>query len=238
MWLLQLMFSTRYVIRMTFLQAVKISLVHGKKQKIHTVDAGWTSEHLSFDWSTPLYSHLPTALCDYHTEWLIESISEDASRWADLHWGVCVRCREQQERAMWQSRGILLLDYVKHSHSPEVAAPLWKLKASQRFTVFVRRRLSHSHSDPAPTRYTLHGRLLWTTTTTTSAAGMSICLHEEKGWKEGWGVTKKRGTERRKLGCWYQFELAVTDEIWLINAPYSAFNGHTKRALNLDSPLI
>lgn len=85
---------------------------------------------------------------------------------------------------MWQSRGKLLLDYVKHSHSPEVTALLWKLKASQRFTVFVRRRLSHSLSGPAPTRYTLHGRLLWTTTTT-SAAGMSICLHEEKGGRRG-----------------------------------------------------
>lgn len=94
--------------------------------------------------------------------------------------GVCVRYREQEERAMWQSRGELLLDYVKHSHSPEVTALLSKLKASQRYTVFVSRRLSHSLSGPAPTRYTPHGRLLWTTAAT-SAAGMSICLHGEEG---------------------------------------------------------
>ncbi|TDH09720.1 hypothetical protein EPR50_G00089640 [Perca flavescens] len=99
--------------------------------------------------------------------------------------GACVRCREQEERAMWQSRGeLLLLDYVKHSHSPEVTALLWKFKASQRFTVFVSRRLSHSLSGPAPTRYTPHGRLLWTTIAT-SAAGMSICLHEEEGGRRG-----------------------------------------------------
>ena len=134
---------------------------------------------------------------------------------------MCVRCREQQKRATWQSRGMLLPDYVKHSHSPEVAALLWKLKASQRFTFFVRRRLSHSHSGPALTRYTLHGRLLWTTTTTTFSAGMSICLHEEKEWEEGWGVAEKRGTERGKTGCWFRFKLAVTDEIWLSEALYS-----------------
>lgn len=85
---------------------------------------------------------------------------------------------------MWQSRGELLLDYVKHSHSPEVTALLWELKASQRFTVFVSRRLSHSLSGPAPTRYTPHGRLLWTTTAA-SAAGMSICLHGGKGGRRG-----------------------------------------------------
>jgi len=85
---------------------------------------------------------------------------------------------------MWQSRGELLLDYVKHSHSPEVTALLWKLKASHRFRFFVSRRLSHSLSGPAPTRYTPHGRLLWTTTAT-SAAGMSICLHEEEGGRRG-----------------------------------------------------
>lgn len=85
---------------------------------------------------------------------------------------------------MWQRRGELLLDYVKHSHSPEVTALLWELKASQRFTVFVSRRLSHSLSGPAPTRYTPHGRLLWTTITA-SAAGMSICLHGEEGGRKG-----------------------------------------------------
>ncbi len=108
-----------------------------------------------------------------------------------------VRCREQEERAMWQSRGELLLDYVKHSHSPEVTALLWKLKASQRFTVFVSRRLSHSLSGPAPTRYTPHGRLLWTTTAT-SAAGMSICLHGEEGGRRGEGRQKKRNRKRGK----------------------------------------
>lgn len=96
---------------------------------------------------------------------------------------------------MWQSRGeLLLLDYVKHSHSLEVTALLWKLKASQRFTAFVSRRLSHPLSGPAPTRYTPHGRLLWTTTTT-SAAGMPICLHGEEGGRRG---QKKRNRERKK----------------------------------------
>lgn len=85
---------------------------------------------------------------------------------------------------MWQSRGELLLDYVKHSHSPEVTVLLWKLKASQRSTVFVSRRLSHSLSGLAPTRYTPHSRLLWTTTAT-SAAGMSVCLHGEEVWRRG-----------------------------------------------------
>lgn len=95
---------------------------------------------------------------------------------------------------MWQSRvELLLLDYVKHSHSPEVTALLWKLKASQRFTVFVSRRLSHSHSGPAPTRYTPHGRLLWTTTAT-SAAGMSIWLHGEKGRRRG----EERAEKKKK----------------------------------------
>ncbi|KAF3688890.1 hypothetical protein EXN66_Car004562 [Channa argus] len=79
---------------------------------------------------------------------------------------------------MWQSRGELLLDYVKHSHSPEVTALLWKLKASQRFTVFVSRRLSHSLSGPAPTRYTPHGRLLRTTTVTSEC--LFVCM-EKRG---------------------------------------------------------
>lgn len=109
---------------------------------------------------------------------------------------VCVRCREQKEWAMWQSRGELLLDYVKHSHSPEVTTLLWKLKASQRFTVFVNRRLSHSLSGPAPTRYTPHGRLLWTTTAT-SAAGMSVCLHGEESWRRGEERAKKRNRKRK-----------------------------------------
>lgn len=138
--------------------------------------------------------------------------------------GACVRCREQEARAMWQSGGeLLLLDYVKHSHSPEVAALPWKLKASQRFTAFVSRRLSHPLSGPAPTRYTPHGRLLWTTTTT-SAAGMSICLHGEEG-SERRGVRKgqkKRNRKRKKkTSCWLPFKLAVTDEIWLCKARYS-----------------
>ena len=101
---------------------------------------------------------------------------------------------------MWHGRGMPLLDYVKHSHSPEVAALLWKLKASRRFTAFVRRGLSHSVSGPALTRYTLHGRLLWTTTITTSAAGMPICLHEEKGWEVGVrsGWKKEEQKEKKK----------------------------------------
>ncbi|KAF6735029.1 hypothetical protein FQA47_002619 [Oryzias melastigma] len=96
------------------------------------------------------------------------------------------RCRGAAGE-MWRSGGMLPLDYVKRSHSSEVAALLWKLKASQRFTAFVRRGLSHSVSGPAPTRYTLHGRLLWTTPITTSAAGMTICLCEEEevGLEEG-----------------------------------------------------
>lgn len=124
--------------------------------------------------------------------------------------------REVQRAAgeMWHSGGMLPLDYVKRSHSSEVAALLWKLKASQRFTAFVRRGLSHSVSGPAPTRYTLHGRLLWTTPITTSAAGRTICLCEEEevGLEEGWGAVKKSWAERVFL-CW--FKLAVTDEIWL-----------------------
>lgn len=133
---------------------------------------------------------------------------------ADLHW--CVRaCRQQEERenerererVMRRSRGEPpLLDYVKHSHSPEVTALLWKLKVSQRFTAFVSRRLSHPLCGPAPTRYIPHGRLLWTTAAT-SAAGMSICLHREEGWGEG----KRRGLE---MGCWFGFKLAVIDGIW------------------------
>lgn len=91
---------------------------------------------------------------------------------------------------MWQSRGELPLDYVKHSHSPEVTVLPWKLKASQRFTVFVSRRLSHSLSGPAPTRNTPHGRLLWTTTAT-SAAGMCVCLHGEEGGRRRGGVRAK-----------------------------------------------
>lgn len=95
---------------------------------------------------------------------------------------------------MWQSRGeLLLLDYVKHSHNLEVTVLLWKLKASRRFTAFVSRRLSHPLSGPAPTRYTPHGRLL-RTTTTTSAAGMPICLHGEEGGRRG---QKERNRERK-----------------------------------------
>lgn len=107
---------------------------------------------------------------------------EGCAETADLHWCVRVwREREEREGAMWRSRGEPpLLDYVKHSHSPEVTALLWQLKVSQRFTAFVSRRLSHPLCGPAPTRYTPHGRLLWTTTAT-SAAGMSICLPGEKG---------------------------------------------------------
>lgn len=102
---------------------------------------------------------------------------------------------------MWQSRGELLLDYVKHSHSPEVTAPLWNLKASQRFPVFVSRRLSHSLSGPASTRYTPHGRLLWTTTAT-SAAGMSICLHGEDGGRRGEEKARKKEKRNRKRKDW------------------------------------
>lgn len=101
---------------------------------------------------------------------------------------------------MWQSRGELLLDYVKHSHSTEVTALLWRLKASRRFTVFVSRRLSHSLSGPAPTRYTPHGRLL-RTTAATSAAGMSICPHVEEGGKRG-EEKAKDGGNRKKAGRW------------------------------------
>ena len=142
---------------------------------------------------------------------------------------------------MWQSRGELpLLDYVKHSHSPEVTALLWKLKVSRRFTAFVSRRLSHPLRGPAPTRYTPHGRLLWTTTAT-SAIGMSICLHREEGCGEG----KSRGLE---MECWFGFKLAVIDGIWhwgggwwgggWLAPPLPASNGHTDIALNPDSNLI
>lgn len=145
------------------------------------------------------------------------------------------------ERVMWQSRGELpLLDYVKHSHSPEVTALLWKLKVSRRFTAFVSRRLSHPLRGPAPTRYTPHGRLLWTTTAT-SAIGMSICLHREEGCGEG----KSRGLE---MECWFGFKLAVIDGIWhwgggwwgggWLAPPLPASNGHTDIALNPDSNLI
>lgn len=121
----------------------------------------------------------PLHLCaaaphDYRIQKMDRRSLGDAPR-QPTYIGVCVESGKKQrerERVMWRSRGEPpLLDYVKHSHSPEVTALLWKLKVSPRFTAFVSRRLSHPLCGPAPTRYTPHGRLLWTTSAT-SAAGM------------------------------------------------------------------
>lgn len=100
------------------------------------------------------------------------------------------RCREQGGGS--DVSELLLLDYVKHSHSPEVTAPLWKLKASQRSAAFVSGRLSHPLASPAPTRYTPHGRLLRTTERHIRRPEcLLVCTGE--GGREGWAEGNGRG---------------------------------------------
>lgn len=99
-----------------------------------------------------------------------------------------------------------LLDYVKHSHSPEVTAPVWKLKASQRSAAFVSGRLSHPLGSPAPTRYTPHGRLLRTTERHIRRPEcLLVCTGEEE---EG-----SRGQQEEEWEDGGGFKLAPTDGI-------------------------
>lgn len=111
--------------------------------------------------------------------------------------GGYLRCRDSR-RERWDAAAGLYKSLSQHREKRRLCGN--KLKVSQRFTVFVWRRLRHSVSGPAPTRYTLHGRLLQTTTSTPIHC-WNVCSSWRGGRKRGgWGVAEKKSTRKRKSG--------------------------------------